>query len=96
MISRSTIYISALSMFVSSCATQATLAPLHDAQLQCQVQHNPDACAAVPILQANANEEANHNALLTVGLVLLLPLAILAIGASNPEPDTVVIVHRGY
>lgn len=93
-----TLSIGAGCMFLTSCATQTTLAPLHQAQLACSIEHNPNACNAVPILQHNADEEANHNALLTAGLILLAPIAILAIGAAS-EPDREVIVvhnHRGW
>jgi hypothetical protein len=91
--SRATTFISAGTLFLSACATQATLGPLHEAQLSCAVQHNAQACSAVPLLQANANEEANHNGWLAAGLILLLPLAVLAAGADAHDDDYVYVRH---
>jgi hypothetical protein len=91
-----TLAISAASMFISACATQATLGPLRSAQVQCDVQHIVQACAAIPILQQAANDEANHNGMLTVGLILLAPIAILAAAGAAHDDDDVVVVHRRY
>jgi hypothetical protein len=45
------------------------------------------------LLQANANEEANHNGWLAAGLILLLPLAVLAAGADAHDDDYVYVRH---
>lgn len=80
-------------LFLAGCATQTTLAPLHAAQQLCAVTHDPAACAQVPALQANADEEARTNGLTAAALILLAPLALVAAGATY-QPDTVVIIRH--
>jgi hypothetical protein len=60
--------------------------------MSCAVDHDARACAQVPYLQANANAEANHNGWITAGLILLLPLAVLAAGADAGPPPPPVFV----
>ena len=70
----------------TACATQATLAPLHDAQLNCTAGNN-EACTTVPMLQANADAEANHNGWMTAAAIVLLPLYILVAAAGADADD---------